>query len=640
MKLKAKMSLVIGGIVAVMLLLIGTFADLIGYNSIIDDACNNMKTATVLGGLQISGSINDYKNMASVTGKDPVLVSAASNDKKAERISELAAQYGFTSGNILDKNGISLKDGTDFSDREYVKKALKGTVNISEITLSKYTGTYGFSVAAPLVTDNGIDGVVYYRMDIDFMEAITGAIDISENSYAYIVDGTGTVIVHPDKDAICNTVITEDEGEFGKIAKKIVDGESGDAQYSKDGIDYLCGYAPIDGTDGWSIIIIAPLKDFQMIITDMVNKIAICVIIFTIVSVIIANLYARTFANKIIKVEENIVKIAEGDFSEKMYTSKGKDEIAILNNAAIVLQENMRSIIGETGRILGAMADRDLSSSKMPEYPGEFNRISQSVNNINEIMRQLIADVRETANHVGVGAKELADAAENLSMGTVAQANSIQTAAEEIDDMAAGIAGISASSAGINAKLKELDSQINNGNEDMVVLYESVKAIEEMSNDIRKIVGAIDSIAFQTNILALNAAVEAASAGQYGKGFAVVADEIGNLAGKCSESSKKTEELIGKCISKIAQAKSCADSTRTSLERVVDNSVIISQAFDEINKDTVEQSKRANIIKNEVNNISDVVQNNTAASEETAAASETLSEHAHNLREMINKFII
>lgn len=640
MKLKIKMSLIIGGVVAVLLIVLGLVSANISYSSIIDNVSDNMKTATVLGGSQISAQLNDYKSIATVSGKDAILTSNSSNEVKGARIDELASMYGFTSGNVLGKDGVSLKDGTDFSDREYVKRALMGETNISDITLSKYTGTYGFSVAAPLVDASGINGVVYYRMDIDFMEAITDSIDISSNSYAYIVDGTGTVIVHPDKDLIGELVITDDKGEFGKVASRIMSGETGDVRYSTDGIDYLCGFAQIKGTDGWSIVIVAPLNDFKTIINSMLVKILLYAAIFTVISIILASIYAGTFGKKIVDVVGNIVKISNGDFSEKLERTKRKDEVGVLINSAYDLQATMKGIIGESNKILGAMASYNLTSDEMKNYPGDYNNITESINNINVIMRKLITEVKETADHVGIGSRELADAAENLSMGTVAQANSIQTAADEIDDIAAGIANISQDSADINVKLKELDAQINNGNQDMTVLYDAVKAIEEMSNDIKKIVNTIDSIAFQTNILALNAAVEAASAGDHGRGFAVVADEIGNLANKCSDSSKKTEELVGECIKKIKEAKICADSTFNSLAKVVDNSVAISEAFERINDDTNAQAKRAGIIKNEVNNISDVVQNNTAASEQTAAASETLSEQAMNLKELINKFVI
>lgn len=639
MKLRGKMQLLIGALVAVMLIVVGVIAAQLNYSAILDTVENSLVTSTTLASNQISADMESYKTLAKVTGEDAVLASTSSNEEKGEIMDLYASEFGFTSGNILGTDGISYKDGTDFSDREYVKQALAGIVNISDITLSKLTGKYGFSVAAPLVGEGGSTvGVVYYRMDVDFIEAITSSIDISEHSYAYIVDGTGTVIVHPDSELITSLNIAEQGGALGAVGREVIDGKAGNATYTYNGQEVMCGYAPIGGTNGWGIVIAAPVADFTATIYRTVNKIIVVVAILTVISILLAGVYAAVMSKKVINVEETLVAIAKGDFSTELAESSGKDEIAILNNAAYSLQATLKGIIGETNKILSAMAAYDLTSKDMQSYPGEFDTLVLSVNHISSILKGLIAEVKESANCVGVGSKELADAAENLSQGTVAQANSIQTVAHDIENMAESIANSSENGNLVNKQLVALDAEIQTGNEEMTELLHAVKEVESMSNDIQKIVGTIDSIAFQTNILALNAAVEAASAGEHGKGFAVVADEIGNLANKCSDSSKQTEELVLKCIDRIKKAKECADSTFECLSGVVKNSNEISEAFTKINKDTAEQAVHSANVQREVNNISDFVQNNTAAAEETAAASETLSEQAMNLNGLITQF--
>ncbi|MCI5500795.1 MAG: methyl-accepting chemotaxis protein, partial [Lachnospiraceae bacterium] len=190
----------------------------------------------------------------------------------------------------------------------------------------------------------------------------------------------------------------------------------------------------------------------------------------------------------------------------------------------------------------------------------------------------------------------------------------------------------------VQKRLQELDSLIVTGNNRMYDLDAVVAEVANMSSDIQNIIGTIESIAFQINILALNASVEAAHAGESGRGFAVVADEISDLASKTSESSKQTADLINNCIKQIEAAMTCADATSECLKDIVYNSVQISEAFKTISNDTKIQADKSVHIKSEISNISDVVQTNTATAEETAAATQELSEQAKSLSSLIAKF--
>ncbi len=204
--------------------------------------------------------------------------------------------------------------------------------------------------------------------------------------------------------------------------------------------------------------------------------------------------------------------------------------------------------------------------------------------------------------------------------------------------MAECIARNSESEEQVQERLQKLDALIIDGNHKMEQLCEAVNQIENMSSGIQNIIGTIESIAFQINILALNASVEAARVGESGLGFAVVADEVGNLATKTTESSRQTAEMVTDCLNKIEGAMHCADSASKCLRDIVENSEQISKAFKDISIDTKEQADKSSHIKLEISNISEVVQVNSATAEETAAATEELSEQAKNLTQLISKF--
>lgn len=639
MKLRTKLSCIFGIVVFAIVLVVGTVA----YNKSVEmgvaDAKNTMKISADLAAKEIEGKLDDFMKMAQVSGNDSVLASTREDAVVSEYIDSLAKNYEFTSGNILNLNGVSRKDGTDFSDREYVKEALAGKVNISDLTLSKYTGNYGFSVASPVYTKGKkINGVVYYRMDVDFMSNILNQISISKKSYTYLVDGNGMVIVHPDESLIGEYNITDKENGLGNVSEKVLSEKSGAGEYSKKDESYLCGYSPVNGTNGWTVVVAAPEEDFMESTYDAMRVLAVVDVVAIIGALLLAGIFSGKIGKAAHDVSEQLVFLSAGDLEHEIEPSRRKDEIGQLQNSARELQQTFKKIIHETNTILGGMANYDLMQETMNSYPGDFNQLSDSVNRIRIIMQQLIQEVQESAASVGLGSVELADAADALAGGNSTQASSINQLVSNVEEMAECIVRNSENEEHVQQRLQELDSLIVNGNREMENLCDVVRQVENMSSDIQSIVGTIESISFQINILALNASVEAARAGDSGRGFAVVADEVGNLAAKTAESSKQTVELIENCLKQIKTAMTCADTTSRCLKDIVENSDQISKAFKNISVDTKEQADKSSHIRHEISNISDVIQTNAATAQQTASATQQLSEQADNLRGLISRF--
>lgn len=557
------------------------------------------------------------------------------NEVRVKKVEQLAKQYGFTSGNLLNKKGVSIKDGTDFSDRDYVKAALNGKTNISDVTLSKYTNTYGISIAAPLISSGRIIGVVYYRADVDFMNDIVKHISVGQGSYAYILDENNNVIAHKNEKYIMNDKYKE---MIPKDIKNCISSQNGSMTCSYGGDKYICGYSKIDKTANWRVVIASPESAYNSDILRFVKKLVISDIIALIVAIIVALIIARVISRPIVRVKNLLSALAQGDLSVQLNDTKNKDELGILQNSAVSLNRMLSDMLTQSGDVLSKMAAYDLTSEDMREYPGKFNELAASINSIKAILSNMILNIQNSSVNVDGGSKQLAEAASMLSEGTMAQASSLQKLVTDVENVAQNINANSDKTIFVNESLGNLDSEIKDGNQKMQELSNVVRTVEEMSEDIKKIVNTIDGIAFQTNILALNASVEAARAGESGRGFAVVAQEIGTLATKSSDASKKTAELIEKCIKGIESAKEYADITSDSLAKIVSDSNNIANAFDEMSKANEIQAKNANDIRNEIENISQVVQSNTATAQQTAASTEVLSEQAAALKDMTGRF--
>ena len=635
MKLSTKISIVFSLTIIILVYIIGTEACLYSYSSTISLVEKNSRSSAKTTARDIEALLQNYKNIAKASGSDITLIGNVPNEVRVKKVEQLAKQYGFTSGNLLNKKGVSIKDGTDFSDRDYVKAALNGKTNISDVTLSKYTNTYGISIAAPLISSGRIIGVVYYRADVDFMNDIVKHISVGQGSYAYILDENNNVIAHKNEKYIMNDRYKE---MIPKDIKNCISSQNGSMTCAYGGDKYICGYSKIDKTANWRVVIASPESAYNSDILRFVKKLVISDIIALIAAIIVALIIARVISRPIVRVKNLLSALAQGDLSVQLNDTKNKDELGILQNSAVSLNRMLSDMLTQSGDVLSKMAAYDLTSEDMREYPGKFNELAASINSIKAILSNMILNIQNSSVNVDGGSKQLAEAASMLSEGTMAQASSLQKLVTDVENVAQNINANSDKTIFVNESLGNLDSEIKDGNQKMQELSNVVRTVEEMSEDIKKIVNTIDGIAFQTNILALNASVEAARAGESGRGFAVVAQEIGTLATKSSDASKKTAELIEKCIKGIESAKVYADITSDSLAKIVSDSNNIANAFDEMSKANEIQAKNANDIRNEIENISQVVQSNTATAQQTAASTEVLSEQAAALKDMTGRF--
>ena len=245
-----------------------------------------------------------------------------------------------------------------------------------------------------------------------------------------------------------------------------------------------------------------------------------------------------------------------------------------------------------------------------------------------------------SSQEVMIGSSQMANGSQVLADGTTKQANAIEELTATITDISKHVQ-LNAENA---AKAEKLSSDVQNKvifqNEEMTNMLNAMADIEDKSNEIGKIIKTIDDIAFQTNILALNAAVEAARAGAAGKGFAVVADEVRNLASKSAEAAKNTTNLISASIDAVNNGAAIANSTAESMKEVMEISKETNSLIINIATATNEQADAISQVTIGLDQISQVVQQNSATAEETAASCEELSGQSRLLKEQVARFKI
>jgi methyl-accepting chemotaxis protein len=330
--------------------------------------------------------------------------------------------------------------------------------------------------------------------------------------------------------------------------------------------------------------------------------------------------------------ETGNLSFTEEEWRKIRATMTHKDEISQSLGAFVKMLEQMVYY----GESLQTVANQDLTLDI--KLLGSGDTMGIALRKMVDSLNNIFNEIRSAANQVSSGSQQIANGAQSLAQGATEQAASVAQLSNSISKVAGSIkdaAGSARSAADLTNNIKTKAEQ---GSTQMGDMMEAVQEINEASQNINKVIKVIDDIAFQTNILALNAAVEAARAGQYGKGFAVVAEEVRNLAAKSGEAAKDTSTLIGNSITKADLGVKIASQTSESLREIVEGIIASTQISNGIAVSADEQSAAITEIDTGIDQVAQVVQQNSATAEESAAASEELSGQASMLNSLIGQF--
>ncbi|WP_373483211.1 methyl-accepting chemotaxis protein [Acetobacterium sp.] len=300
----------------------------------------------------------------------------------------------------------------------------------------------------------------------------------------------------------------------------------------------------------------------------------------------------------------------------------------------------LKRYVDEITYTLEEMGNGNLDLEITAEYLGDFQAIKAALNGIAATLSETMAEINEAAGQVEAGARQISDGGQALSQGTTEQASAIQQLNASIEEVAGETKKNATNANEANQRALEVRSNAEVGNKQMNKMVSAMDEINESSHNISKIIKVIDDIAFQTNILALNAAVEAARAGQHGKGFAVVAEEVRSLAARSAEAAKETTGLIEGSIESVDVGTKIADETSESLKEILSEIEKVTDLVGNIARASNDQATEIAQITQGIDQVSTVVQTNSATAEESAAASEELSGQAEMLKQMVGAFKI
>lgn len=651
--IRKKITISLMATVLIALILVGSSSIAMNYKSTLATVEQMMGETAVLASERIEQELTAYKNVAMDTGCIAQLSDEmVSVEEKRAIIDERVSMHGFQRGNIIDINGKSIFDGKDYSDREYVKQAKQGNVYVSEPLISKITGELSIMVAAPLY-DGGskgarIVGVVYFVPPETFLNDIVSSIEISENSRAYMINKSGDTIADVTLDTITVQNIEQEAEsdsaleELAALHAEMRQGKRGFGSFKNSDGAYFLAYAPVSGTDDWSVAVTAQQMDYlsDTYFGIILNLVVIAVSILA--SIAVAVKLSDNICIPMRACAKRMKQLVEGDLSSPAPQVKGRDETAELTRSTAEMINGLNTIINDISHLLNEMANQnfDVQSTNREAYVGAFQDILLSMRNLKIELSNTIRQIDDSAVQVSSASGQVSMGAQSLSQGSVEQASSVEELAATINEISASAKQTAAAAEEAGQFVQQAGAQLGTSVGYVGELNAAMEKISNSSEEISKIIGTIESIAFQTNILALNAAVEAARAGVSGKGFAVVADEVRNLASKSDKAAKATKELIEGSIIAVTEGGQAVDKVTEALELTSTIAGKVTTKMDIVVEAVENQTAAIAQVTEGIEQISSVVQSNSATSEESAAASEELSAEANGLKELVNQFTL
>jgi methyl-accepting chemotaxis protein len=486
-------------------------------------------------------------------------------------------------------------------------------------------GTY-VSYVEPVVSDGEVIGVVGIDISIAEIKDLVKDYSVYTTGFALIAHEHGFF----ETNDFITSLAQSEKTRLDETSYTVADGYVFDV--TLDGTPYKAIKDHL--ANDYDLFILVPSNEYNHEAWFSTIRMVLIFPVVLIVVVVLSFFIGSSISKPIVLISKHLVGIGQGNYIDELpvKTRQIPDEVGNLARVSHDLRIRLGYL---TGRVK-TISEHNLTETVELAFQGDTAAIA-----LNETLDTL----NEMFGNLNIMAEELQSEASNLSDGSTTLADGCSEQTNAVSELMTAMEHI-VSNTKDNMALLEEALKIENivkkdaqaGDDNMRRLTVTVREINEASQDVHKILKAIEDIAFQTNILALNAAVEAARAGQHGKGFSVVAEEVRNLAAKSAAAAKETANLVGVSTQKAKEGEELANVTAESLFKIIEGINSTEEIIQKIEQNSHKNDTDISIMNKDLNIVSDITQRTAATAEETAAMSDEMTGQADALKDIISVF--
>ncbi|MDE7021567.1 MAG: methyl-accepting chemotaxis protein [Lachnospiraceae bacterium] len=435
--IEKKISYRFGRTIMICCIVLGVVASILSYISSVSAISETINNTSDVAADYVAAALEKYIAVAYETGSIARLADPErAVEEKAEILNQRINDHDFDGGFLLDSNGIDVITGTNLSDRDYFKEAMKGNTYVSTPAYSEVTKSVSYAISAPLWQD-GIPGTtpvgaVVYVPNGEFLNDIMRSIKVGEGGTAFMLDANGITIADIDstlvgvEDSIALGDTNPKLKDYSAICKRMVAGENGTGTYSYGGKTKVVAYSPLADMNGWSIGVAAVRSEFLGMFFLSLVVTVLFVIAFTLIGIRNGIKLGRNVVKPIKAVVERLELLAAGDLHSDTPVPETNDETATLMDCLAETIQDLKIVISEIDNHLAELSDGNFLIRVDDDFKGDFAQISASFRGIIEALSSAMRDIDGNAESVQKGATDLAGASQTLEEGATDQASAIE----------------------------------------------------------------------------------------------------------------------------------------------------------------------------------------------------------------------